>query len=132
MTEEKKVEEVVVPINREKVLVLPVSEAKVTLKDPRKLLMEDRDFAYDQIGDLTGTLATRALMKGVIAVAIKDWELPLSIPSVDINSIKKMYPEDFDFLNLDVNIGEIEAVIYGTKTAKTGKNMKDPKAGTRK
>ena len=82
-----------------KEVVLPVSKAKVTLKDPKELKVKDRKKVYANAASAEqGIMQALSLTDGLIAIMVDSWELELPIPSVKISVLDEMEMADYDFL----------------------------------
>jgi hypothetical protein len=82
-----------------KEVVLPVSKAKVILKDPKELKVKDRKKVYSNAANAEqGIMQALSLTDGLIAIMVDSWELELPIPSVKISVLDEMEMADYDFL----------------------------------
>lgn len=82
-----------------KEVVLPVSKAKVTLKDPKELKVKDRKKVYANAASADeGIMQALSLTDGLIAIMVESWDLELPIPSVKISVLDEMEMADYDFL----------------------------------
>lgn len=78
---------------------LPVSGAKVTLRDPKSLKQKDRKKIYANTRGIDeGIMTALSLTDGILAIMVDSWELDLPIPSVNIASLDELDIADYDHL----------------------------------
>ena len=78
---------------------LPISGAKVTLRDPKELKHKDRKKIYANTqGVNEGIMTALSLTDGILAIMVESWELDLPIPSVRISSLDELHIADYDHL----------------------------------
>lgn len=108
-------------------ITLP-SGATVTLKDPATLKVKDRKRIIKASEAFEGEMS-RALALGdaVIACMVEDWSFNLIIPSVKIDSLDELTPEDYD--SLQEACKDVQKFLFPS-LAKNDENDKDPKAIT--
>jgi hypothetical protein len=79
--------------------VLPVSGAKVVLRDPKALKQKDRKKIYANTqGVDQGIMTALSLTDGILAIMVESWELDMPIPSVRITSLDELDIADYDHL----------------------------------
>lgn len=110
-----------------KTITLP-SGATVKLRDPKTLLMKDRNKVMEiQSKADTQIMQAVALQNGVISVMVVEWSFDLIPPSVRLASLEELTPADFDALASEVD----EAVNYMFPSIiETAETINDPKAST--
>lgn len=78
---------------------LPVSGAKVVLRDPKSLKQKDRKKIYANTkGVDEGIMTALSLTDGILAIMIESWELNLPIPSLQVSSLDELDIADYDHL----------------------------------
>lgn len=78
---------------------LPVSGAKVVLRDPKALKQKDRKRIYANTkGVDEGIMTALSLTDGILAIMVESWELDLPIPSIRISSLDELDIADYDHL----------------------------------
>lgn len=80
-----------------KEITLP-SGATVKLRDPKTLLMKDRNKVLALANEQEGLMQAVALQNGLISVMVVEWSLDLIPPSVKITSLDELTPGDYDAL----------------------------------
>lgn len=81
-----------------KEITLP-SGATVKLRDPKTLLMKDRNKVLSATaGQEEGVMQAIALQNGLISVMVVEWSLDLIPPSIRIASLEELTPNDYDAL----------------------------------
>lgn len=78
-------------------ITLP-SGATVVLKDPRMLLVKDRNFVLECADHESKLAMATGLQAGLIAVMVDSWSFDLIPPSVSIKSIEMLTPADYEAL----------------------------------
>ena len=82
-----------------KEIKLPVSGAKVVLRDPKSLKQKDRKKIYANTqGVNEGIMTALSLTDGILAIMIDSWELDLPLPAIKITSLDELDIADYDFL----------------------------------
>jgi len=82
-----------------KTVTLPISKAKVVLKDATTLKVKDRKKVFLNAAKADeGIMQALSLTDGLLAIIIESWELDLPIPSIKISSLDEMEMADYDFL----------------------------------
>jgi hypothetical protein len=108
-----------------KEITLP-SGATVKLRDPKTLLMKDRNKVMEHAGNTDNEVAqSMAIIEGLISVCVLEWSFDLIPPNVRIASLGELTPMDYDFLAGEVD--EAANYLFPNFTSE-GKN--DPKAST--
>lgn len=78
---------------------LPVSGAKVVLRDPKALKQKDRKKIYANTqGVDEGIMTALSLTDGILAIMVESWELDLPIPAIKITSLDELDIADYDHL----------------------------------
>jgi len=78
---------------------LPVSGAKVILRDPKSLKQKDRKKIYANTqGVDQGIMTALSLTDGILAIMVESWELDMPIPSIRISSLDELDIADYDHL----------------------------------
>ena len=78
---------------------LPVSGAKVVLRDPKALKQKDRKRIYQNTqGVEEGIMTALSLTDGILAIMVESWELDLPIPAIKITSLDELDIADYDHL----------------------------------
>lgn len=78
---------------------LPVSGAKVVLRDPKSLKQKDRKKIYANTKGIDeGIMTALSLTDGILAIMVESWELELPIPSLNITSLDELDIADYDHL----------------------------------
>jgi hypothetical protein len=83
-----------------KIITLP-SGATVTMKDPKTLLMKDRNKVLAAAGNQEGVMQAVALQNGLIAVMVESWSLDFIPPSVNITSLDNLTITDYEALSAE-------------------------------
>lgn len=78
-------------------ITLP-SGATVVLKDPRTLLVRERNFVLECSDHESKMAAATGLQAGLIAVMVDSWSFDLIPPIVSIKSIEMLSPLDYEAL----------------------------------
>lgn len=82
-----------------KEITLPVSKAKVVLRDPKGLKQKDRKKIYANTqGVNEGIMTALSLTDGILAIMVESWELDMPIPSIRITSLDELEIADYDYL----------------------------------
>lgn len=74
------------------------SGATAVIKDPRTLLVKDRNLVLECMDKETKIASATGLQAGLIAVMVDSWSLDLIPPSVNIKSIELLSPLDYEAL----------------------------------
>lgn len=78
---------------------LPISGAKVVLRDPKTLKQKDRKKIYANTKGIDeGIMTALSLTDGILAIMVDSWELELPIPSINITSLDELDIADYDHL----------------------------------
>jgi len=78
---------------------LPVSGAKVVLRDPKSLKQKDRKKIYANTAGIDeGIMTALSLTDGILAIMVESWELDLPLPSIRISSLDELDIADYDHL----------------------------------
>ena len=109
-----------------KQIILP-SGTSVTLKDPKTLLMKDRNKVLQIANDQDGIMQAVALQNGLIAVLIQEWSFDLILPSIRIDSLGELTPMDYETLATEA--ANAQEYLFPNMT-KTDASEADPKATT--
>lgn len=78
-------------------ITLP-SGATAVIKDPRTLLVRERNFVLECADKETKIASANGLQAGLIAVMVDSWSFDLIPPSVSIKSIEMLTPADYEAL----------------------------------
>lgn len=78
-----------------KEITLP-SGNTVKLRDPKTLLIKDRNKVLATANEQEGLMQSVALQNGLIAVMVSEWSYDLIPPSVRLNSLDELSPLDYD------------------------------------
>lgn len=88
-----------------KEITLP-SGATVKLRDPKTLLMKDRNKVLATAGAEEGLMQAVALQNGLISVMVVEWSLDLIPPSIRIASLDELTPNDYDALATEAALAQ--------------------------
>lgn len=88
-----------------KVITLP-SGATATIKDPKTLLMKDRNKVLASAGEQEGLMQAVSLQNGLIAVMVEDWSFDLIPPSVKITSLDELSIPDYEALSVEALLAQ--------------------------
>ena len=88
-----------------KEITLP-SGATVKLRDPKTLLMKDRNKVLATAGAEEGLMQAVALQNGLISVMVVEWSLDLIPPNVRIASLDELSPNDYDALATEAALAQ--------------------------
>jgi hypothetical protein len=80
-----------------KIITLP-SGATATIKDPKTLLMKDRNKVLSLANGEEGLMQAVSLQNGLIAVMVENWSFDLIPPSVKITSLDELTIKDYEEL----------------------------------
>ena len=109
-----------------KEVVLPVSKAKVVLRDPKQLKVKDRKKVFANAAkEEQGIMQALSLSDGLIAIMVESWELDLPIPSIKISALDEMEMADYDFLTEQIK--DVQKVLFPSLT-ETSETEKDPES----
>ena len=105
-------------------IILP-SGATVTLKDPRTLLVRDRNKVLEAADKETKIAMGMGMQHGLIAVMVDSWSFDLIPPNISMASLDMLSPADYEKL--------LEACMPAQKAlfpslSENAENMQDPKA----
>ena len=107
-----------------KIIKLP-SGATATIKDPKTLLMKDRNKVLNSANEQEGLMQAVSLQNGLIAVMVEDWSFDLIPPSVKITSLEELTPSDYEALSAEALTAQ--AYLF---PALENDGSNDPKAST--
>lgn len=103
---------------------LPVSGAKVVLRDPKSLKQKDRKKIYANTKGMDeGIMTALSLTDGILAIMVESWELDLPLPSIRISSLDELDIADYDHLT-DLS-KEFQKAIFPSLTDKV-ENAENP------
>lgn len=88
-----------------KTITLP-SGATVTLKDPKTLLMKDRNKVLSLANGQEGVMQAVSLQNGLIAVMVESWSFDLIPPSVKITSLDELTIKDYETLSAEALVAQ--------------------------
>lgn len=109
-----------------KEITLP-SGNTVKLRDPKTLLVKDRNKVLAVANEQEGVMQSIALQSGLMAVMVVDWSFDLVPPNIRIASLEELNPKDYDALLNEV----VSAQDYlFPSITQTEENENDPKAST--
>lgn len=74
------------------------SGATAVLKDPRTLLVKDRNLVLECADHETKLAMATGMQAGLVAVMVESWSFDLIPPSVSIKSIEMLTPADYEVL----------------------------------
>lgn len=104
------------------------SGASVTLKDPKTLKVKHRKAIITASEAYEGQLSRAyALGDALIACMVEEWSFDLLIPSVQIQSLDELTPEDYD--TLQEACKDVQKYLFPS-LSKNDENDNDPKATT--
>ena len=83
-----------------KVITLP-SGATATIKDPKTLLMKDRNKILAVANGQEGLMQAVSLQNGLISVMVESWSFDLIPPSVKITSLDELTVQDYEALSVE-------------------------------
>lgn len=75
----------------------------VKLRDPKTLLMKDRNKVVEVANKQENLMQAIAVANGLIAVMVVEWSFDLIPPSIRIASLEELTPKDYDFLAKEVD-----------------------------
>jgi len=107
-------------------ITLP-SGATAIIKDPRTLLVKDRNLVLQYADHETKIQMGIGMQNGLIAVMVESWSFDLIPPSVSIASLEMLSPADFEAL-IEVCMPAQKALF--PSLAGTLENSNDPKVTT--
>lgn len=88
-----------------KTITLP-SGATVNLKDPKTLLMKDRNKILSLANGQEGVMQAVSLQNGLIAVMVESWSFDLIPPSVKITSLDELTIKDYEALSVEALVAQ--------------------------
>lgn len=107
-----------------KVITLP-SGATATLRDPKTLLMKDRNKVMELASKQDGLMQAVAIQNGLISVLVTEWSYDLIPPSIKIDSLGELTPLDYEAL-----ASEAEKAQTYLFPSISPEDAQDPKAST--
>ena len=110
-----------------KTVTLPISKAKVVLKDAATLKVKDRKKVFLNAAKADeGIMQALSLTDGLLASIIESWDLDLPIPSIRINSLDEMEMADYDFLTEETK--DVQKMLFPAlnQTDATEKDSESP------
>ena len=107
-----------------KVITLP-SGATATLRDPKTLLMKDRNRVMELASKHEGLLQAVAIQNGLISVLITEWSFDLIPPSIKIDSLGELTPADYEALAVEAE--KAQSCLFPSISEG---DAQDPKAST--
>ena len=88
-----------------KVITLP-SGATAKIKDPKTLLMKDRNKVLASANEQEGLMQAVALQNGLIGVMVEDWSFDLIPPSVSLASLDNLTVADYEALSAEALVAQ--------------------------
>ena len=99
----------------------------VKLKDPKTLLIKDRNKVLSVANEATGVMQAVAIQEGLIAILIEEWSFDLIPPNINITSLENLTPADYEVLSEEAM--KAQEFLFPS-LAKTIEAEKNPKADT--
>lgn len=88
-----------------KIITLP-SGATATIKDPKTLLMKDRNKILSIANGQEGLMQALSLQNGLISVMVEEWSFDLIPPSIKITSLDELTIKDYEALAAEVLVAQ--------------------------
>lgn len=82
------------------------SGATAVIKDPKTLLMKDRNRVLANASNDEGLMQAVSLQNGLIAVMVESWTHDLIPPSVKISSLDELTIADYDALSAEALVAQ--------------------------